>query len=166
MSRLEAGRIQYDLRPINPVEVINQVEKEMRDLIAVHQLSFEIQSELADADMMVADFERIKQVLINLISNAVKFTQEGGVTIKVTSEAAEIKVAVIDTGVGISDQDRNKLFEKFEQGGDEKESSTPGTGLGLYISKLLMEGMGGRIEIEHSEVGTGTMIAFWLPKVS
>ena len=94
-----------------------------------------------------------------------KFTSEGGITIEAIKQADVVKVLVHDTGRGISPQNQNLLFRKFQQAGDSliTRDTTKGTGLGLYISKLLVEGMGGKIALEKSEVGKGTTFSFTLP---
>jgi signal transduction histidine kinase len=92
----------------------------------------------------------------------VKFTEEGSVTCRVRKEDDEIVVSVIDTGKGIAEEDHNKVFEKFAQAGDPHTGRSKGTGLGLTISKQIVEQHGGRIWVE-SEVGKGSVFSFSLP---
>jgi signal transduction histidine kinase/ActR/RegA family two-component response regulator len=107
------------------------------------------------------DSKRLKQILINLIGNAIKFTKEGRVTIDVTRDQGDLNFRVIDTGVGIADGDKEKVFEKFYQSHTDGQSAF-GVGLGLTICKQLVDLMDGRIKIE-SEVGKGTTVSFSLP---
>jgi two-component system sensor histidine kinase ChiS len=112
-----------------------------------------------------ADQSRVKQILYNLIGNAMKFTQKGGVIINCLVQGGFVKITVSDTGPGISLEGQQLLFHKFQQTGDSiiTRDSTRGTGLGLYISKLLIEHMGGEIKLEHTELGKGSVFSVTLP---
>lgn len=114
---------------------------------------------------VVADKNKFKQVLINLIGNAMKFTKEGGISISLKNEGKFVKILVSDTGVGIPEKNQKLLFRKFQQAESNifTRDATRGTGLGLYISKLLIEGMGGMLNIERSVVGKGTSFFIILP---
>jgi K+-sensing histidine kinase KdpD len=111
------------------------------------------------------DVNRIKQILYNLIGNAMKFTKHGSVTINCLIQARRLKVTVTDTGPGIDAAGQQLLFRKFQQTAQSiiTRDDTRGTGLGLYISKLLIEHMGGQIRLEHSEVGKGSTFSFTMP---
>jgi len=106
-----------------------------------------------------------------LIGNGVKFTQNGGVRVEIThnshpaSEQSYLKIWVKDTGMGISEKTQKLLFRKFQQAGENilTRDVTTGTGLGLYISKLLVEGMGGKIQLERTEKGKGSTFSFTVP---
>jgi signal transduction histidine kinase len=115
-----------------------------------------------------ADKNRVKQVIYNLAGNALKFTERGGITVGAEVLGNKVHVTVIDTGRGISDKNQNLLFHKFQQAGNSlyTRDTTRGTGLGLYISKLLVENMGGTLALEHSEEGKGTTFGFTIPIVN
>ena len=115
---------------------------------------------------VTADRERTRQVLFNLLGNALKYTQEGGVHVKVSYEGLGVKCRVYDTGGGIKEEDRGMLFEKFKQFGERvyRKDEQKGTGMGLYISRLIMEAMDGKVYLESSEVGKGSVFVFELPK--
>jgi len=108
------------------------------------------------------DARRVRQVLVNLLSNAVKFTDEGQVLLRVTNRRYYIRFDVIDTGVGVAEDELDALFEAFERTRSAKENAIEGTGLGLPICKFLVEAHGGRIEV-NSTVGEGTTFTFTLP---
>jgi CheY-like chemotaxis protein len=109
-----------------------------------------------------ADELRLKQVVLNLMTNAVKFTREGGsVTVATRRTAAEIEITVADTGIGIPEADRERIFESFQQGG-RGSSREEGTGLGLTLSRRLVELLGGRMWLV-TEVGVGSTFGFTLP---
>jgi signal transduction histidine kinase len=111
---------------------------------------------------VAADRTRLKQVLLNLLSNAVKYNHAGGrVTLRCTAAGAQARIEVEDTGPGIAAQHLTRLFEPFERG-QHRHSSIEGTGIGLAVSKSLVELMSGRIEVD-SEVGRGTRFAVVLP---
>jgi CheY-like chemotaxis protein/anti-sigma regulatory factor (Ser/Thr protein kinase) len=111
---------------------------------------------------IICDQDRIMQVLINLISNAVKFTVKGSVTCRAYRSGGEIEVSVSDTGVGINSEDKEKIFGKFKQAGDSLIDKPQGTGLGLPISKEIVEHHGGSIWVE-SKKGSGSTFIFTLP---
>ena len=110
------------------------------------------------------DGRRIRQVLVNLLSNAIKFTIEGEVRLSVTHthDVVRINFAVCDTGIGIPEDELDKLFESFERTNRAKQLGIEGTGLGLPISKHLVEAHGGEITIQ-TEVGIGSTFSFSLP---
>ncbi len=110
----------------------------------------------------VCNKDRLEQVIINLISNAVKFTENGSVICRARKINNEIMISVIDKGTGISDVDKEKIFEKFMQTGTKLKDRPRGTGLGLPICKEIVEYHGGRIWVE-SEPGKGSKFSFTLP---
>ena len=111
----------------------------------------------------IGDFDKLSQVMINLLSNAFKFAEKGGITVEVRDLGEEVRCAVKDTGPGISHENLERLFSKFEQFGKPSTSSEKGSGLGLVISKSIIEAHGGRIWVE-GESGRGSSFIFTLPK--
>ena len=120
-------------------------------------MDFEV--ELPD---ILCDRERIIQVIINLISNAVKFTDYGSITCRVKRNNDELIVSIMDTGMGISSEDCDKVFEKFKQLGNSLSNKMKGTGLGLSICKQIIDYHKGRIWVE-SEPGKGSNFSFSIP---
>src|SRR5262249_35575138 len=108
------------------------------------------------------DSTRIRQVLLNLINNAIRFTERGGITLRAWLQEAEIVFAVSDTGTGIAEKDIPRLFEQFSQLDGSRRRRHGGTGLGLYISRSFVELHGGRIWVE-SQPGCGSTFTFSLP---
>jgi signal transduction histidine kinase len=104
-------------------------------------------------------------VLDNLIGNAIKFTDKGMVTIRTESLDGKVKVSVTDTGIGISEHNQTRLFKKFEQAGENMlaRQVNQSTGLGLYISKLIIKALHGTIALEESTLGKGSTFSFTLP---
>jgi signal transduction histidine kinase len=111
------------------------------------------------------DKNRTKQVIYNLVGNALKFTDKGSITMEIKQDGPLLKVLISDTGPGISAGAQQLLFHKFQQAGDSliTRDTAHGTGLGLYISKLIVENMGGSIQLESSVPGTGSVFSFSLP---
>ena len=161
LSKVEAGQIELQVAPFSLREAVERGvvmvrERASKDGIAV----------AADVDPEVqlvnADERRIRQVLFNLLSNAVKFTPTGGrVEVTAARVGDDIHVAVVDTGPGIAPEDRKRIFEEFQQT-EAGAKQNEGTGLGLALSKRLVELHGGRIWVE-SELGAGSRFAFTLP---
>jgi signal transduction histidine kinase len=111
---------------------------------------------------VMVDAQRIAQVVDNLISNAIKYTQQGGVSVRVTEDLTHVEIAVSDTGIGIEARDRDRLFTRFFRARHAEEQSIQGVGLGLSITKSIVESHGGRIEVE-SEIGKGSVFRVRLP---
>jgi signal transduction histidine kinase/DNA-binding response OmpR family regulator len=110
---------------------------------------------------VMADEGKLRQILINLVGNAFKFTDEGGVTMRVAYRDQRLEVEIEDTGAGVSEEDLGKLFKPFQQTASG-EKSKEGTGLGLSITKQFIELMGGRVQVS-SQVGVGSLFSFWIP---
>lgn len=162
MAKIEAGRYQLTPRPLDPQVAIDQALRLMRR--KADEKGLQLLSECDDLPEIEADHRAVKQMLLNLLSNAVKFTDQGAVMVHARSSDWGIEVRVVDTGRGIPSDALPRLARPFEQVDTEFNRNTSGTGLGLALTKSLVEMHGGRLEIE-SEVGRGTMVAIHLPKV-
>jgi len=165
MSRLEMGKMEFKKDDLDMGLVVAETLKEYQVAGSRKKLSLEFVKPEGGTLWAVGDRDKVKQVLINLIGNGLKFTEEGGVTIGLSMEGKTVKAAVTDTGRGVPKKNQSLLFRKFQQAGSSiyTRDVVQGTGLGLYISKLLVEGMGGTIALEKSEVGKGSTFVFSLP---
>ena len=165
-SSLEQGKMQMSPEPFLPSEVIESVVHELSTWAESKGVTLQIDPGVTSMPQVTADKHRIKQVLYNLIGNAVKFTDNGTVTIAATSDDNKVYTRVIDTGKGMSPENQRLLFRKFQQAGSNllSRDNTNGTGLGLYISKLIIEQSQGMIKLESSEAGKGSTFMFSLPK--
>ncbi|MFA6186075.1 MAG: PAS domain S-box protein [Phycisphaerae bacterium] len=161
-QKMTAGRMDFNPKPANINEVVEAVEETMRPL--AKEKGLELIIELDDAVPLVNfDKDKIIQVLTNLVSNAVKFTETGSVKITTSRTDDKVTIAVKDTGGGIKPEDMHKLFVEFQQlATKDADRKTGGTGLGLVISKKIIESHGGRIWVE-SDYEKGTTFYFELP---
>ena len=164
VSRVEQGRMELDAKPVELSTVIEEVLEELKVRAGKKGLKLEFLSAGERIVKVKADEGKVRRVLRNLLDNALKFTEKGGVTVDAYEKGKFVKITVEDTGKGIAREDMPRLFKKF--GRLESDFVTAaeagGTGLGLYISKALVEKMGGKIEVE-SEVGKGSTFSFTLP---
>ena len=161
LAKIEAGKMELNAEEVDIPLVIDDVIELMRAGADAKSLSIraEVASTLPTA---WADRARIRQVLVNLVANAVKFTEHGGVTIRATIVDGWITIAVVDTGVGIPPEAQTYIFDEFRQVDASTTRRYGGTGLGLAISKRLIALHGGRIWVE-STVGAGSTFLFTLP---
>ena len=167
-SKLEAGKIEIDNKSFNIVEIMTDIEEMFIDQAQSKGIDFriELKDELCKVNL-VGDPLRLKQVLINLVNNAIKFTNEGNVNVQIKrfqekSSKQQLHFVVSDTGIGIRKEAINKLFSPFIQADSDISKRFGGTGLGLYICQHLIELMGGTIEV-NSIPGEGSTFSFLLP---
>jgi len=167
-SRLEQGRMKFEIKDFEAETFVEDVMKELKPIS--QERSIYLKMTQTDPKLKVkADRDKAKQVLVNLVGNSLKFTDKGGVTIALSEgNGGVVKFSVTDTGKGIEEANQKLLFRKFQQAGSNilTRDATRGTGLGLYISKLIVEGMGGSIWLESSIPGKGSTFSFTLPRVS
>ena len=161
LSKIEAGQLTLDLGGYSLTDVVYTVVTAVEPLATAKALtlSADVSKELPTGH---GDGRRLTQVLLNLVGNAIKFTDQGQVTIKANASDGEFTVAVCDTGPGISLSDQAKLFQEFQQADNSITRQKGGTGLGLAISKRIIEMHGGRIWVE-SEIGNGAKFTFTVP---
>ncbi len=168
LSRLEQGKIRFNYSPISIDKVIESVAYEMRAVLDEKQIYLKLDKlTLGILPPVWADENRLKQVVYNLVGNAAKYTEHGGITInaKLSDGKDYISVIVSDSGRGMSPESQQLLFHKFQQASNSllTRDTTRGTGLGLYISRMIIENMGGRIMLEHSEPNVGSSFSFIIP---
>jgi GAF domain-containing protein/anti-sigma regulatory factor (Ser/Thr protein kinase) len=163
LSKIEAGQLVLELSEYSVQEIAQTVRSTLEPLAADKKLAFKV--ELArELPPGRGDGRRLTQVLINLVGNAIKFTDTGEVAIKAEANNGAFYVSVCDTGPGISAADQAKLFQEFQQADNAITRKKGGTGLGLAISKRIIEMHGGKISVE-SQVGQGATFAFTLPVI-
>ena len=161
LSKIEAGQLVLDLNDYSLQGVTQTVYSAVEPLAADKKLGFKVEV-TPDLPPGRGDERRLTQVLLNLVGNAIKFTDAGEVSINVGVADGSFKVAVRDTGPGISATDQAKLFQEFQQADNSITRKKGGTGLGLAISKRIIEMHGGRIWID-STPGEGSTFSFTVP---
>ncbi|HAO37081.1 MAG TPA: histidine kinase, partial [Hyphomonas sp.] len=162
MAKIEAGKMTIDPQPIDPVDPVDAAVRMIRRKAEDKEIEMvlDAQPNMPEID---ADHRAIRQMVLNLVSNAIKFTDAGGkITVAVEQRGPEIYVGVTDTGIGIPAEDLPRLATPFEQVSGTKDRNYEGTGLGLALTKSFAEMHGGRMILSSIE-GEGTTVAFTLP---
>ncbi|ESP93301.1 ATP-binding protein [Pseudoalteromonas luteoviolacea] len=155
MSKIEANRLEVELIEANLFQSIAHVESLLGKQIRDKGLEFELNYQFPLPDFVVIDPTRLRQILLNLTSNALKFTSVGKISIEVSCKDERLFISVKDTGIGMTSEEQKELFSAFYQADSSTTRKYGGTGLGLNISKSLAQKLDGDIEVE-SEVGSGT----------
>ena len=161
ISKVEAGKYSFRFRNVDISQIAGLVCEELEPLASHKSLYLKIDRH--KRCIAKTDADRLKQVLINMVGNAIKFTEEGGVTLICDSLDDVVHLSVVDTGVGIPNEKLGVIFDVFEQANHERDSGKGGTGLGLAIAQRLVEGMNGTISVS-SKLGIGTTFKIMLPK--
>lgn len=162
MAKIEAGKMGIEVRRIDPVDPVDAAVRMMRRRAedAGIRMIFDAEDNIPEID---GDHRAIRQMMLNLISNAIKFTDEGGrIAITIRRRENMLRIAVTDTGTGIPEEDLPRLGQPFEQVSDTSDRNYEGTGLGLALTKSFAEMHGGKMSIA-SKLGKGTMVAIYLP---
>ena len=161
LSKIEAGQLVLSLGDYSFSDVVQAVASAVGSLAAEKRLPLEVDV-APNLPVGRGDERRITQVLLNLVGNAIKFTEAGEITVRVTASDGAFLTAVADTGPGIREEDRQRIFEEFQQSDSSPTKTKGGTGLGLAIAKRIVEMHGGRIWVE-STVGKGSTFFFSIP---
>jgi PAS domain S-box-containing protein len=162
VSRLESGKLQVTLEPVRLLQLTYDVVADVATLVRERKHELDIQSE-PDIPISMLDLQLLRQVILNLLSNAIKYTPPGGrIEIRIRRDGPALHWSIRDSGIGISQESQARLFEKFFRADNAHTIDTEGTGLGLYLVRLIVERLGGTITCE-SEVGRGTLFHFTLP---
>ena len=160
VARLEQDRTTFHNETFALRDVAQDVVDELQGIAQEKQIA--IKNAIDERALTVyADKDHVKQIFYNLIGNALKFTEKGSITITALAADTMVRVHITDTGRGVSESGKAAMFNKFEQ--TQKGDAATGSGLGLYISKMLIEKMGGSIYLESTEIDKGTTISFTLP---
>ncbi len=162
LSKIEAGRMELELKRFHVRAALDNTMTLINERAT--RRSIKLSAELSDSlGEIVADERKFKQILLNLLSNAVKFTEEGGeIILGAARNADSLEVSVEDTGIGISPEDQQIIFEEFRQVGADRGRVSEGTGLGLTLTKKFVEMHGGTLSV-RSEIGKGSIFTFSLP---
>jgi len=160
-SKIEAGQLTLSNNLYSLTDLVQAVVSNTQPLATEKNLALKV-TVLANLPPVLGDERRITQVLMNLVGNAIKFTDSGEIRVEVTAADGSFVVSVSDTGPGIAETDQENIFEEFQQAESSTRRNKDGTGLGLAIAKRIIDLHGGRIWVE-SEVGKGSKFTFTLP---
>ncbi|NJM17533.1 MAG: response regulator [Richelia sp. RM2_1_2] len=167
VSRFEAGKKTLNFASCNLLSIVEEVVQELSPLAEERDLTIEFKNNLQqaeDASVINGDCLELRRVVSNLIGNAIKFTDEGGVKVRLSESISDtgqswVKLEVEDTGYGIAQEDQKTIFERFRQGRNKRS----GSGLGLHLSNRIIETHRGKIQV-FSQLGKGSLFTFLLPK--
>ena len=166
IARIEGGKLTLDVKPVRFAELLQQITGLIENEAHARRLSFVAELDANLPEAVRADEKRVRQILLNILGNAVKFTTQGEVRFRVRYAREIAHIDITDTGPGIAPDELERIFEPFERGSSAAGAMAGGTGLGLTISKMLTDLMGGEMRVS-SEVGKGTtfQIRLFLPQV-
>lgn len=167
VSRIEAGTMKYEISNFDLKEQVESVVDELLPIAKQRGLSLLFHNESNIETTVKADVGKTRQVIMNFIDNALKYTKEGGVTVAIHSDIKKKKtwITIEDTGVGMSKETLEQVFEKFVRAKNANDVNTTGTGLGLYVAKMMISGMGGRVYATSKGEGHGSTFYIEYPLI-
>jgi len=165
ISRIESGRLQFNFAKEDLTDTVASVVEELSHTSEMKKIYLKY-SPPKEQIMVDMDEEKIRQVVINLIDNAIKYTKKGGVTVSLQKQADKAYFCVSDSGMGIAEKDLPNLFKKFSRGKDTSIVHTEGTGLGLFVGKMMIEAHKGKIWAESKGTAQGSKFCFTIPLIN
>jgi len=163
ISRIESGRLKFDFKDLQLTEVVEEIVNNLQKNAKEKNLYLKIEKSAKELPLVNMDDEKIRQIVINFIDNAIKYTKEGGITVSLKKGKDSVTCCVQDTGIGVSSEEQAQLFKKFSRGKDAFLINTEGNGLGLYVANMMIKEHKGKIWIESDGVGKGSRFCFSLP---
>ncbi|MCB9495354.1 MAG: response regulator [Fibrobacteria bacterium] len=163
LSKIDAGRMVVENTPMDPSTLLGDIEALFQPAIAARGIALTVDAAQSEDLHVLGDPIRIRQILTNLVSNAIKFTEQGRVVLRSRIEEGAWSITVEDTGTGIAPESRERIWEAFSQADESTTRRFGGTGLGLPISRHLARLMGGDLVLEHTELGVGSTFHLTLP---
>ena len=163
VSRIETGRLDLDKSSFQIKELANSVISDLSQGAKKKNLKITLQCNPDHLPKIFADKDKIHDVVINLVDNAIKYTEKGWVNIKISSSKSLMTFEVSDSGIGITSKDLDNLFQKFSRAEAVDRMHTGGSGLGLFIAKKIVEAHGGRIWAESEGLKKGSIFTFTIP---
>ncbi|MAS38326.1 MAG: hypothetical protein CL610_30290 [Anaerolineaceae bacterium] len=164
LSKIESGSIEVYLAPMSPRKIVRETVESLRSLAGEKNIYLDVNYGEEVPELVLSDANKLQQIVVNLVSNAIKFTETGGVTVDVDADGkSHWRIRVTDTGIGMPQDAVNYIFEPFRQVDGSSTRKHRGTGLGLSITKRLIDKMDGHIEVD-SEQGKGSTFTIVLPR--
>lgn len=163
ISRIESGRLELNLESVDLVETAKDLVEDLLPNAMNKKLQLQFHDPVGEVPHAVVDSQRIRQVMLNFIDNAIKYTPQGNVDVFVQREGNAVKFSVQDTGKGITKEEIDRLFNKFTRVGGASRFHTEGTGLGLYVAKQIVKEHHGEVKVESEGMGKGSTFIMELP---
>ncbi len=164
ISRIESGKMKYNFKRINVFDIMASLDDTFK--LMAQKKNIEFKMKMPNKEIMVfVDPLKIREVISNLIDNAIKYTEKGFVHVNVECDEENIKIIIKDSGIGISKKNQEHLFTKFSRGKDSARLYMEGTGLGLFVGKNIVEAHNGRIIVKSDGIKKGSCFTLELPKV-
>lgn len=164
LTILEERRLHFNNEPFDAVKLMSEVVSDSIKKAEVKKLYLKFSPPQESLPKVIADIDKAREVINNILINSIQYTDTGGITIDIKKDHDFIKISITDTGIGIEAKDQKSLFQKFHTVKERFFTSKEyGSGMGLYISKLLIESMGGMVKLEKSDPKTGSVFAIYLP---
>lgn len=165
VSRIEKGQIEYLLEEFDLTKVLNEIIQEFSKTIKDKGLKLRIKFDEKREIKVNADISKTKQIIYNLIDNSIKYTPKGTIEIRLERGREFAKISIEDTGIGVSEEMKSRIFKKFSRDKDALEIDVSGTGLGLYVAHNMIGSMGGKLSVESEGRGKGSTFYMELPLV-
>lgn len=163
VSRIEKGEMEYIIEDVNVSELVAEIFKEFKLIAKNSKISFKLDRK-SDKDYFIrADKNKLKQIIANLVDNAIKYTKKGSVNISCERTSDFITIAVQDTGVGFDQKDSEEIFKKFKRSKSAINIDVSGTGIGLFVAKVMTEAQNGKIYAKSGGVGKGSIFTVKFP---
>lgn len=162
VSKIEQGGMKYQMEEFDFEKAARDLEEDLSITAKNKGLSLTFTTDAAGPYLIMGDMEKLRQVILNMIDNAIKYTDAGSITVHLSKTKSAVQLAITDTGMGIAPEEKEKLFQKFSRGAGGK-TNTGGSGLGLYLAKEIVEAHKGHILIDSSGVGKGSTFTIELP---
>ena len=162
LSKVESGKMSVKITEFNLNDLLNNLINLVKNLILTKDIQFFIEKSLDIPDIINSDFDKLNQILLNILGNSVKFTEKGKIILKIHQNQNKLYFEIKDTGIGIEKKNIHYIFEAFRQIDSSDTKKYKGTGLGLTIVKKFINLLNGEIEVE-SEIGVGTTVKFFIP---
>jgi len=163
ISRIESGRLKFDFKPDSLTQLAREVYENLKQNAEDRGLYLKFEEPKEELPQVNMDAEKIRQIVINFIDNAIKYTKEGGITVSVFKKDNNLECCVADTGMGVNKEEQAKLFKKFARGKDAFLVNTEGIGLGLYVAQMMIQSHKGNIWVESDGDNKGSKFCFSLP---
>jgi len=163
VTRIERDQVDYDMTSFDMKDLVTEATEQMESVVRDADLSFHVDIDSNQEYPVYADRGKIKQVIQNLIDNSVHYTEQGSITVHLWRNNGQIRVEIKDTGVGLSAEDKKRIFEKFGRANHAEKRNVFGAGLGLYIAKQVLADHEGAITAESEGRGKGATFTITLP---